>query len=247
MPTAAALMGVGLPDQLAILLGKNIVTLAGTGTTQALGKVIKANTVIMTTSGGATAFTLSANWLVGDSVQVFNTSATSALLYPPVGSAFDGGSTDASVTIPQNASRTFTRVTTTSWRSGGSVLSAATLAVSGNATVGGTLGVTGLTTLTAGASSGSDITFTAASAGIVLKQGANGRVGTFVANGVTPVTINNTSVAITDAIVISLNTVGGTVGVQPHVATITGGAGFTVVCTATDSSTYNYAIIKNAA
>lgn len=83
-------------------------------------------------------------------------------------------------------------------------------------------------------------------AGLIIPQGANGPCGTFVANGVTPVTISNTSVSITDAIIISLNTVGGTVGVQPHVATITAGVGFTVVCTAVDTSTYNYAIIKNA-
>jgi hypothetical protein len=68
--------------------------------------------------------------------------------------------------------------------------------------------------------------------------------GTFVANGTTPVTITDARVAITDAIVISLNTVGGTVGVQPHVATITAATGFTVVCTASDTSTYNYYLLK---
>lgn len=92
-----------------------------------------------------------------------------------------------------------------------------------------------------------NITFTAIGGGITLKQGSNGKCGTFVANGATPVTVSNTSIAITDAIVISLNTVGGTVGVQPHVATITASTGFTVVCTASDTSTYNYAIISNAA
>lgn len=91
------------------------------------------------------------------------------------------------------------------------------------------------------------ITFTVAASGIVLKQGSNGKCGTFVANGVTPVTISNTSIAITDTIVISLNTVGGTVGVQPHVATITASTGFTVICSASDTSTYNYAVISNAA
>ncbi len=73
-----------------------------------------------------------------------------------------------------------------------------------------------------------------------------GLIGTFVANGATPVTVANANVAITDAIIISLNTVGGTVGAQPHLATITAGAGFTVVATASDTSTYNYCLIKNA-
>lgn len=108
-------------------------------------------------------------------------------------------------------------------------------------------GGTQLVTFAGATSIAGSETFTVAASGPILKQGANGRCGTFVANGVTPVTVNNTSVAITDSIIISLNTIGGTVGVQPHVATITDATSFTVVCTAVDSSTYNYAIIKNAA
>lgn len=101
--------------------------------------------------------------------------------------------------------------------------------------------------LTGSPTSGVSLVFTAATAGPILKQGANGRVGTFVCNGVTPVTVTNTSIAVTDAIIISLNTVGGTVGAVPAVKTITASTGFTVAGTAADTSTYNYAIIKNAA
>jgi len=43
---------------------------------------------------------------------------------------------------------------------------------------------------------------TAAAKGLVLKQGANGKVGTFVCNGATPVTVSNTSIAVTDTVVI---------------------------------------------
>lgn len=100
---------------------------------------------------------------------------------------------------------------------------------------------------TTGISNSGNETFTAANSGVVLKQGANGRVGTFVANGTTTVTISNTSIAISDAIIISLNTVGGTVGALPKITTITAATGFTVVCTASDTSTYNYACIGNAA
>lgn len=110
----------------------------------------------------------------------------------------------------------------------------------------GTLGVTGLTTLTGGANSAANITMTAANKGLVLKQGANGRVGTFVCNGATPVTVSNSSFAITDAVVISLNTVGGTVGAVPRLVTATGATGFNVNCTASDTSTYNYVLIGNA-
>lgn len=91
------------------------------------------------------------------------------------------------------------------------------------------------------------LTMGTAAQGLVLKQGSNGLCGTFVANGVTPVTVSSSAIAVTDAIIISLNTIGGTVGVQPHVATITAATSFTVVCTASDTSTYNWAIIKSAA
>ena len=88
--------------------------------------------------------------------------------------------------------------------------------------------------------------YSAAAAGPTLKTGANGRTGTFVCNGATPVTVSNTSVATTDVIVISLSVVGGSVGAIPHLATITAATGFTVVGTAGDTSTYSYAIIKVA-
>lgn len=120
-------------------------------------------------------------------------------------------------------------------------------ASSGNTLVAGTLTSTGLHTATGGMNSADNLTMTVAAKGLVLKQGANGKCGTFVANGTTPVTVSNTSVAVTDTVMISLNTVGGTVGATPHVATITASTGFTTVGTASDTSTYNYVIISNAA
>jgi hypothetical protein len=92
-----------------------------------------------------------------------------------------------------------------------------------------------------------NINMNKAAKGLVLKQGANGKCGTFVLNGATPVTVSNTSVAITDVIMFSLNTVGGTVGAYPVIQTITAGTGFTVAGTAGDTSTMNYSIISNAA
>lgn len=116
--------------------------------------------------------------------------------------------------------------------------------ITGGAYVTPALGVASATSL----SNAGDTTYTAVASGPTLKRGANGRCGTFVANGATPVTVNNTSIAITDTIVISLNTVGGAGPVgQPWVTTITAATSFTVTAIATDTSTYNYAIIKNAA
>lgn len=64
--------------------------------------------------------------------------------------------------------------------------------------------------------------------------------GTFVANGATAVTVAYTGMTRTRAITVSLNTVGGAVGAQPVVNTVTPGTGFTVVATAGDTSTYNW-------
>lgn len=71
------------------------------------------------------------------------------------------------------------------------------------------------------------------------------RVGTFVANGVTPVAVANTLVTANSMILISLNTVGGTVGTLPTAKTIVAGTSFTVAGAASDTSTYNYMIIEN--
>lgn len=69
--------------------------------------------------------------------------------------------------------------------------------------------------------------------------------GTFVANGATPVAVTGlTNFAITDLVIISLNTVGGTVGATPAVKTVTAGTGFTVAATASDTSTYNYKVVS---
>ena len=67
-------------------------------------------------------------------------------------------------------------------------------------------------------------------------------VGSFVANGTSTVTIADTNVTSTSDINITLKTVGGTVGAVPAITTITPGTGFTIVATASDTSTYNYSI-----
>lgn len=67
--------------------------------------------------------------------------------------------------------------------------------------------------------------------------------GTFVCNGTTPVTVTDPNVTANSAIVITLKTVGGTVGAHPAIQTITAGTGFTVAGSASDTSTYNYCII----
>lgn len=67
--------------------------------------------------------------------------------------------------------------------------------------------------------------------------------GTFTCNGATPVVVANANITANSQVLITLKTVGGTVGATPAVKTITAGTGFTVAGTASDTSVYSYAII----
>lgn len=162
MALTADLIGVAFTWGQAGLLGDSIGTVAGAGTTQGAGTTlfgdVAAYSMIRgTTTGGATAFTLSANMILAKPYTFTNTSSTTALLYPFTGGAINGGSTDASISVPQNVTVVLIRETATAVVaivSGNAAGSFASLAVSGNATVGGTLGVTGAATFSSTVATG---------------------------------------------------------------------------------------------
>lgn len=79
--------------------------------------------------------------------------------------------------------------------------------------------------------------------GVIISSVAASQTGTFVANGVTPVTVAKPAITANSAVIVTLKTVGGTVGAIPAIQTITPGTGFTIAGTASDTSTYNYTII----
>ena len=68
--------------------------------------------------------------------------------------------------------------------------------------------------------------------------------GTFTLNGATNVTVANANLAAGDQIIYTLRTVGGTVGTFPVVKTRTNGTGFAVAGSASDTSIYDYRILK---
>jgi hypothetical protein len=72
---------------------------------------------------------------------------------------------------------------------------------------------------------------------------ASGHSGTFTANGASSVSVTDANVTANSLIIITLKTVGGTVGAVPAIKTITASTGFTVAATASDTSVYNYGII----
>jgi hypothetical protein len=74
--------------------------------------------------------------------------------------------------------------------------------------------------------------------------GVAGLSGTFTLNGATNVVVANANLAVGDVVVWSLRTVGGTVGTHPVMKTRTNGTGFAVAGTASDTSIYDYRIMK---
>jgi hypothetical protein len=70
------------------------------------------------------------------------------------------------------------------------------------------------------------------------------RKGTFICTAAGTITISNTNELATSDVVISLNAQGGTISTPPAMKTVTGGTGFTVLCGAADTSTYNYDILN---
>lgn len=113
-------------------------------------------------------------------------------------------------------------------------------------------GATGVTLTTTTVFAGSTATFlvtrTAASTYtivLVAQTGSSalGSAGTFTLNGTTAVTVADTRVTANSAIVMTLKTVGGTVGAAPAIKTITAATGFTVAGTASDVSVFNYLIL----
>lgn len=73
---------------------------------------------------------------------------------------------------------------------------------------------------------------------------ATARKGTFTCTAGGTITIANTNELNTSDVVISLNTAGGTISTPPAMKTVTAGTGFTVLCGAADTSTYNYDILN---
>jgi hypothetical protein len=72
---------------------------------------------------------------------------------------------------------------------------------------------------------------------------ASARKGTFVCTAAGTITITNSLATATSDIVITMNTAGGTVTTPPAFKTPGNGTNFTVLCGATDTSTYNYLIL----
>ncbi len=109
---ATDLMALSIPAQPATYIGASaLTTIAGVGTAQSGGAAIPkgVTNVLATTSGGQTALVLPSTMELEVAYSVTNSSSTTALVFPFSGGAINAASTDASVNVAQNLTRTFIR------------------------------------------------------------------------------------------------------------------------------------------
>lgn len=261
--SANALTQLGIADQAALKLGNTQRTIAGVGTAQTGAANITVNVALLTTSGGATAFVFPTTWEILDEISVFNTSATTALVFPQSGGNINGGSTDASISVAQNQGVTFIKTSATDWKAIATNTAAGasftTLAVSGAATVGSLVSAAGLTSTSA---TGAGIGY-ATGAGGAVTQGTNRTTGVTLntlAGAITLIsaagsatarsfTVTNSTVAATDTIIV--NQKSGTDLYEIFVTAVGAGSfqitSFTTGGTTTEQPVFNFAVIKAVA
>lgn len=105
MPATDALMGEGMAAQLANRVGGIYQLLAGVGTAQVGAGKILAKNVEVTASAGQTAIVAPTGFPIYEEINLFNSSTTGALVFPPVGDYMNGVQ-NASVTLPSVKSGT---------------------------------------------------------------------------------------------------------------------------------------------
>lgn len=116
MALATDLMGAGIPDVAARLLGNTPSSYTGVGTAQATGTVIRNSMADLVTASGQTAFVLNSTASLTRLFFLCNTTSDTALIFPPSGGAINNGSTDASVNLAQNKTAIVWRYSQTKWR-----------------------------------------------------------------------------------------------------------------------------------
>jgi len=106
MPQATDLMGHGMDPFLANDLGNTANAPTCAGTTRAAAATIKTTNTELTAAGGATGAIFQSTAKIGSPYYLFNSSATSAVIYVPSGSAINTV-VDDTYTLAQNKAVTF--------------------------------------------------------------------------------------------------------------------------------------------
>jgi len=113
-----ALMGLGLPGELAAIVGADYQLVVGIGTAQVGARSIVGDNAELNVSVGQTAVILPFVQAVAEPVFAFNSSstATSALVFVPVGHTLNN-TLNASLAVPQNKAAIFWQYKPKFWAS----------------------------------------------------------------------------------------------------------------------------------
>ena len=120
MALAARMMGGGIPAGMAAAICGSYASVAALGSTQATGAPINASAVIVTAADGTKGVTLPATAGPGESLVIFNNSASTLKVYPPSGAAISVagtglGSANTAFSQLTYKSTTYTCFTATQW------------------------------------------------------------------------------------------------------------------------------------
>ena len=114
--SAAYLVGSGMPPQQAMHCGLIVASVNGTGTAQSGATVLAgSNFYVLNTAGGATAYVLEANKIIGTYIYVTTLTSTTALLYPELGAQIQGGGANSAFSVAQNKTAMLVKVAALTW------------------------------------------------------------------------------------------------------------------------------------
>jgi hypothetical protein len=102
MTSSVALMGLGMPAQLAALVGMDPTNLTTTGTTQGTAAKVLSKNVKLTTAASQTGAVIPSGYSVGQVFYFFNSTATTGIVYAPVGDTLNGAASTTGQNVAQN-------------------------------------------------------------------------------------------------------------------------------------------------
>jgi len=116
MTSTSDLLSLGMPAAQALAEGFSSIAITAAGTTTTDATVCdNQNDVFTMTATGSDGIRINTNWPLLQPIFVLNTSASTGKVYPATGGNFNGGSTDAALSILTHKAALIMRVSTTSF------------------------------------------------------------------------------------------------------------------------------------
>ena len=115
MPTSQDLMGASVPPLQAGMQGNDPSTVTTTGTSQATAAAILSHAVTLTTASSQTGAILPSTAKIGTPYYVSCPTATTGVVYAPVGHTLNGSASTSGLSIAQNKTAIFIQISYKVW------------------------------------------------------------------------------------------------------------------------------------